>query len=165
MNNYCEQLIRAKKSSIYSFVNFLMYFFCFFTIIFLTQKNFVLGIILAAITVCIFFFKGRLYVEYEYIFVDGEIEIDLILEAKKRKKAFTFNARDAILIAPIESDSYKNFSDKPSKIIKCYDKETKDKLYAAIINAGANKLQLHFTPNEIFLDCCYKKNPRAVKKY
>jgi len=127
--------------------------------------EFILGIIFAAITVGIFFYKGRLYVEYEYIFVDGEVDIDLILEVTKRKKALTFNVRDASLIAPVESDYYKDFSNKPSKILKCYDRGAKEKLYAAIINAGTTKVQLYFTPNESFLDYCYKQNPRAVKKY
>jgi hypothetical protein len=130
----------------------------------LFSLNFIPGIIFAALTIILFIYKGKLYTEYEYVYTNGDVDIDSIVEQKKRKRLLSFNLSNVQLIAGVDSDDYKSFSNKPEKIVKYCIKNTSEKVYVAIITGGTNRVQLFFTPDEAFLDHCYRKSPRIVKK-
>jgi hypothetical protein len=121
-------------------------------------------IVSLAIAVGCFFGKKKLYVEYEYVFTNGEIDIDKILEMKKRSRVLTFNVKDIELLAPEDSYYIKDFSNKPSKVISVYPKTSNEKVFVAMITGGTERVQLRFVPDEEFINLCYKYNPRAVKK-
>ena len=80
--------------------------------------NLILAIILLGMAVACFFYKQKLFVEYEYQFTNGEIDIEKIIEMKKRSKVVTFNIKEVGLLAPEGSDAVKDYSNKP----KCYSK-------------------------------------------
>ena len=44
--------------------------------------------------------------EYEYLFVNGELDIDKIMAKSKRKKAKTVDLTEADLIAPLDSTAW-----------------------------------------------------------
>jgi hypothetical protein len=163
MDHLYEQLVRADKTSIYKTVQVATYAFGFMAIAILTM-NFIISIILIVAAVACFFYKKKLYVEYEYRFITNEIQIDKIVEMKKRSKVATFNIREVALLALEDSDFVKDFSNKPKSIVKCYSSTSKARVYIAMITEGNNKMQLMFMPDEKFLNLCYRSNPRVVKR-
>jgi len=164
MDNLYEQLERIQKSFVYNLVNGFFYAFIFLGILLLMQGKIVFAIILLAIALASFFGKKYLYVEYEYSFVNGIIEIDAIFEMKKRKKVLEFDAKDIELLAAENSDYIKDFSNKPTEIKSYLPKISDKKVYIAMITGGKSRLQLRFVPDAEFLEYCRKYNPRAVKK-
>ena len=42
-------------------------------------------------------------VEYEYLFVNGEFDIDMVMAKSKRKRVKSFNLSEADLVAPLNS--------------------------------------------------------------
>ncbi|MGK0467411.1 MAG: hypothetical protein ACJAX4_002712 [Clostridium sp.] len=163
MDHFYEQLVRTNKTVFYKIVKVATYVFSFFALITLTE-NFIFTIVSLIVAAACFFYKQNLFVEYEYQFTNGDIDIEKILEMKKRKKVTTFNIKEVALLAPQNSVFVKDFSNKPGDIVKCYHDDQEAKVYVAMVTEGNNKMQLMFTPNEKFLDLCYKSNPRAVKK-
>jgi hypothetical protein len=164
MDTLYEQLERVEKSFVYNIVNSFFYAFIFLGFLLMMQGKLILAIILFAISAACFFGKKYLYVEYEYSFVNGIIEIDEIFEMKKRKKVLEFNAKDIELLAAENSDYIKDFSNKPTEIKSCFPKVSRKKVYIAMITGGKSRLQLRFVPDTEFLEHCRKYKPRAVKK-
>lgn len=164
MDNFIEQLVKTYKTPKYVFMSLGGYVFGIIAA-FILIFNPIVAILFAALSTFCFIYKKNLFVEYEYKFVSGIIDIDKILEMKKRITIVSFNIRDAELLAPSDSDWIKNFTPKPEKIIRCIPSTCKDKIsYLAIITKGATKIMVEFTPCEELLEICFKYNPRGVKK-
>jgi hypothetical protein len=166
MDSFYEQLVTTKKTATYSLANGATYVFGVLGFLFVGGgANIPLAVISLGAAVGLFFFKKKLYKEYEYDFTNGDIDIDVIYEMKSRKRLVSFSARDIELLAPLESDPVRSFSNKPEKVIKLYPSTSKEKVYAAMVTGGANRMQILFVPNERFIEMCYKYNPKAVKKF
>ncbi|MCM0646829.1 hypothetical protein NBE98_00395 [Clostridium swellfunianum] len=163
MDNFYEQLITTYKTSAYKIVNAGFYVFGFLALI--TLGALPIAIVCAILAGAAFFGKKKLYVEYEYVFTNGEIDVDKIVEMKKRSRAVAFNIKNVEVIALEDSDSIKSYSNKPSKVLNLYPKTNDKKVYSAMVTGGNERLQVNFVPDEEFLNLCYKYNPRAVKKY
>ena len=79
-----------------------------FLIIMMYPIGLILPIVMIALDVFMF---GRLKVEYEYLFVNGDLDIDKIMNKSKRKKQFSMNVADMELLAPadaVELRQYQN---------------------------------------------------------
>lgn len=163
MDHFYEQLITTSKTGTYKIVNGAMYVFAIVGLASFTT-NLILVVILLAMAIVCFFYKQKLFVEYEYQFTNGEIDIEKIIEMKKRSKVVSFNIKEVGLIATDGSAAIKDFYNKPTSIVKCYPSTSKKKVYVAMVTEGNNKMQLMFVPDEKFLELCYKMNPRVVKK-
>ena len=98
MDQFYEQLMVGKKTGVYNLANFGVYILGILGFLFISV-NPIIGLILVIAAAGSFFYKKNLYVEYEYDFTNGEIDIDRILEMKKRKRIITFSIKDVELLA------------------------------------------------------------------
>jgi hypothetical protein len=163
VDNFYEQLITTYKTNAYKLLNASLYIFGLLAVLTLSALPiFAVCLVLAAAA---FFGKKKLYVEYEYVFTNGEIDVDKIVEMKKRSRALTFNIKSVELLAPENSQHIKDFANKPSKVVTLFPNTTDKDVYVAMVTGGNERLQLRFVPDEEFINLCYKYNPRAVKKY
>jgi hypothetical protein len=165
MDNFYEQLVTTQKTAAYSAANGGTYVLGFLGLINLGSFNLIPAVLFIGIAAALFFYKRKLYREYEYDFTNGEIDIDVIYEMKSRKRVISFNVRDIELLAPVDSDPVKSFSNKPEKVLKLYPSTSKDKVYTAMVTGGVNRVQILFVPNEKLIDMCFRYNPKAVKKF
>lgn len=164
MDNFHEQLEVTGGTLAYKIMNFSVYFFGALTLACITLGQLILTVISIALAVIFFIFKKNAYVEYEYDFTNGELDVDAIYEQKKRKRLLTINVKDIELLAEEESYYVKDFSNKPEKILTCYPKTSDKKVYVAMVTGGVERLQLRFTPDSELLELCMRYNPRAVKR-
>jgi hypothetical protein len=164
VDNFYEQLVTTQKTTKYKVANGAAYVFGVLAFLALGGASFVMGIIFLGMAVGLFFLKRNLYVEYEYGFTNGEIDIDKISEMTRRKRIFSFSVRDLELLAPEESYHVKDFSNKPEKIYSFFPGTSTEKVYVAMVTGGTDRAQVRFVPNNELIELCYKYNPRAVKK-
>lgn len=119
----------------------------------------------AAILVLVFFFYPRLSVEYEYVFVDGQLDFDKISGKAKRKTMLRIDFEQVEIMAPINSsalDSYKHMQ-LETKDFSSLNKDSKP--YVIIANSEGKKLKILFEPNEKMLTMIKQKSPRKVINY
>lgn len=164
MDSFKEQLVRAEDLRLYNLakvVSIMLMVLGFLAIVFL---GVIASMVIVAIGGALFYFKRFLYCEYEYAVTNGEVDIDCIYEVKTRKRKITFNIKEVDLLAEVNSQYYKDFSNKPTKILNCVPKGNKHKEYAALVTEGTTRVQVVFIPNKEFLDACYIYNPKAVKR-
>lgn len=164
MDNFHEQLIKTSKTSKYTAANTGFYVCAVLALALISMVQLVPFVIFAAAAAGLFFLKKKLYIEYEYYFTNGEIDIDTIMEMKTRKRILSFNAKDIEIMAPEKSNYILDYSGKPQKEIVLCPNETTEQVYVAIISNGGEKKLLKMIPDEEFIELCYKYNPRAVKR-
>ena len=128
---------------------------------------FVLGIvglvILVAVAVADYLLFPSFDVEYEYLYVNGEIDVDKIMSKQKRKRIYSANLRELEIMAPTGShalDSYNNRSD--IKILDYSSKMADHKTYTIIRQGEKGMERLIFEPDEIILQDMKRFLPREV---
>lgn len=164
MDTFYEQFLTTCKTSTYKIMKIVPYILFVFGAAMLLLGMLLLALVAVLIGAAAFYYKRFLYLEYEYIFTNGEIDIDRILEINTRKRMISFNIKEVELLASEDSAEYKGFANKPADIFQAFPNTSQHKVYVAIINSGNKKLQLRITPDQEFLTCCFKYNPRAVKR-
>ncbi len=128
---------------------------------FLIIMMYPIGLILpiAMIALDVFMFR-RLKVEYEYLFVNGDLDIDKIMNKSKRKKQFSMNVADMDLLAPADAVELHQFQN-----VKTYDFSSRTgqaRVYALIVSNQGEKKKVLFEPNDIIVEGFYMMAPRKV---
>ncbi|SHE35780.1 hypothetical protein [Clostridium fallax] len=164
MDQFKEQLVLVSNKTPYNMAKALMMVFFVIAMFFLVLGGAVFSIVFFVVSGAIWYLKRYFYVEYEYALTNGEIDIDAIYEMKKRKRQVTFNLKEVALLAPKDSDAYRDFSNKPTKIIKSIPTGNTERVYVAILTEGLTRAQIEFVPNKAFIDACFIFNPKAIKK-
>ena len=165
MDNFEELLVAPASDVLHKVSVAAMWIFAVVAFFYMALGAFVYTLIFGAAAIALFFAKKYSYVEYEYSNTNGEIEIDSIFEQKNRKRKITFDMKDVLLMAPVESDRYKDNKENVSKVINTVPRGNTDKKYSAIVSKGAVKVEILMVLTQEFIDSCYIYNPRTVVKY
>lgn len=163
MDNFYEQFVPTNESTIYKVAKFLVYLIAALSAIYLFTGNFVFFLISAGGAVGCYFLRKQLYVEFEYVYTNGVVDIDKIIDKNKRKRAVSFNVSDIELLAPLSSDDIKYSAFKPQNSFDFYPEKNEGKKYSVLLNHGGQRIQVNFVPDESLLRACFTKNPRKVK--
>lgn len=113
--------------------------------------------ILLVITGLVFF---NLNVEYEYFYMNGNLEIDRIASKKRRRRIFEMKIYDLDVIAPEGAPET-----QPYRSVKKIDYSSRSagvQRYEMIVTQGKTKRKLILEPNELMLEGMKKIEPRKV---
>lgn len=102
--------------------------------------------------------------EYEYIFTNGDLDIDAIKSKKVRKRIISLQCKNIELMAAKEDPNFKIEFENQS-ISKRYDAvydASKGNVYCVIFNKDAMRMLLTFQPPQKLAESMKKLNPRAV---
>lgn len=119
---------------------------------------FALGLIAGCL---IIWFWPRFNIEWEYIFVDGQIDFDTISGGENRKTRLRVDFEQVEVVAPLGShalDQYKHYK------VRNYSSLKKDaKIYVVVAKTGEAGLeQIYFEPSEKMISMMKEKSPRKV---
>ena len=117
---------------------------------------------IAAVFYFAYLFATSRNLEYEYSMVNHEIDIDKIMNQKRRKRLITLNVKkmEAFGKKGRGADYERYISDSSvKKIYACADKTADNVFYAVYFNEG-NKYMLLFSPKQEIIDMIVKFNPR-----
>ena len=104
--------------------------------------------------------------EYEYIFTNGDLDIDIIKGRKTRKRMLSVSCKDITLMAPIDDPNHKREFENQSIIKKLdavYDAKNGG-IYGLIYTDTGETRLLTFQPPENLVENMKKYNPRAIFK-
>lgn len=117
------------------------------------------------IIIVIFFLYPKLSVEYEYVFVDGQIDFDRITGKAKRKTILRIDLEQVEIIAPSNSPALNSYNHIQTEK-KDFSSLSKDSNpYVIIASSGNKKLKIIFEPSEKMLGMIKKKSPRKLVTY
>lgn len=119
-----------------------------------------------AILIPVIFIAADVYVfrmldlEYEYLYFNGDLDIDKIMSKSSRKRVFEVNMKDVEIVAPVGSDALRPFDNIRAKDYS--SREAGRKLYKMVILTGGKKSAIIFEPNEAVLQGMQMISPRKV---
>ena len=123
------------------------------------------GIAGVVLVVAMIYFFPKLNVEYEYVFVDGQIDFDRITGKAKRKTLLRIDMEQTEIIAPQGShalDGY-TYTQLINKDFSSGDKNVKP--YIIIASVEDKKYRIAFEPSEKMLAMMKQKSPRKIAQY
>ena len=124
---------------------------------FITPVGIILPIILIIVDVLVI---QSLNVEYEYVFVNGDLDIDKIMNKSRRKRMFSVDADQMELLAPVGAVELMQY-----KKVKTDDYTSGTgnvQVYGLIISDKGEVKQILFEPNETIVEGFFVKAPRKV---
>ena len=99
---YSETYLKAKPSPKRTALRFGLIFLCLFLVVFdlMVLKSLYLLIFVFIVDAMIIYFLPKKNVAYEYVFVDGQIDFDFIINGERRKHKKRIDMEKIELIAP-----------------------------------------------------------------
>ena len=164
MDNFYEQFVGRKDSKLYNSIKFAMYAAGIIALAFFAIVKIIGFILFAIMTGIIFVAKKKLYVEYEYSFTNGEIDIDKITDKSNRKTVANFHIKDIEIMAKADSDLIKHSGFNYEKELNFYTNYNKSTVNSILLTCNQEKLRINFVPDKEFLELCFSMNPRKVNK-
>lgn len=166
-DTFLEKIVKKRRTGkdylkIFGFiVAAIVLFFVF--IIFGQIIGFLMPILIVAIVYGMWYFVSGTNREYEYIVTNGEIDIDVIIARRRRKRVFNGRVRDFEIMAKTDSDDYREAQKGTYSLAD----------YSASLDANDNwffltdykgqRTMVVFQPDERMLASMKKFNPSKVK--
>lgn len=159
---YAECLVK-RKTPVYAYIlNVVLTVITLFSV-FLALTTGILSMILMFGCMLLTYLSYRnTRLEYEYLFVTGQLSIDKILGKAKRKKAFECSMEEIQIIAPSDSNVLNDYKLQNQKTINFSSGISGARTYTAIVQSGSNSTKLIFEPDERMLHCLRQASPRKV---
>ena len=180
---FIEELVKKKKESKdYIFLGILIFTGILISVLLLVLMLFgtlALGsmgqlagsigmLLVAGVWYAVFIIFNSRSVEYEYVVVNNNLDIDKIMAKKRRKKLLELDIKDITFMACIDdkenNSSYKNI-DKTAKIIDLSAKNPNLYTYFIDYSVDGKREIVLFQPTSKMVEALWKFNPKAIKKY
>ena len=120
----------------------------------------------AAMAVCCYIFLPRLDVEYEYLYVNGELDIDAIYSKQKRKRIAGYDMAELEILAPSTShalDSYVN--QQGVKIRDFTSRDPKVQSYTLVFSKVGKRDIIKVELNDVIIGDIRRIAPRKVNAF
>ncbi len=131
-----------------------------------SMVGYVAMLVASALFIGLFYILPRFNIEYEYIFVDGQLDFDLIMGGNKRKRGLRIDFENVEVMAPERSHELDSYN-RQQFVLKDYssrDKESPDR-YVIFYRLGEKLTKIVFEPNDKILGCIKQKSPRKLVEY
>lgn len=137
---------------------------------FLTLISIILALTTGVLAVVLMFVMGFLTylsyrntrVEYEYLYVTGQLSVDRIYGKAKRKKAFECSMDEIQMIAPSDSYVLNDYKTSSSKSLDFTSGEPGRKIYVAVVQQNQATTRVMLELNDKMLQCFRQTAPRKV---
>lgn len=159
---YAEYLIKRKTPAYAYVLNAVM---CVITLIsvILAFTTGVLAVVLMFVCGFLTYLSFRnTRVEYEYLFVTGQLSIDKILGKSARKKVFECSMEEIQIIAPSDSPVLNDYKTQNQKTLDLSSQTPKARTCTAVVQSGSSSTRLIFEPNDKMIQCFRQTSPRKV---
>ena len=100
--------------------------------------------------------------EYEYTWIEGQMDIDRIYGKSLRKSVAKIDAEDLLLIAPLGAGELHNYERENAGHKDCSGNDPNVKKYKVVYKVGEHVKLVTFQPDQNFLDMVRVRNGRKV---
>ncbi|MEF2805691.1 MAG: DUF6106 family protein [Massilistercora timonensis] len=156
---YTEQLIKKQTTMKDVFLKALLVSLSIVSvlIVFLFPLGIIIPVAVIAATVILI---RRLDVEYEYLYVNGDLDIDKIMHKAKRKRVFSMNVNDLEVLAPIDAIELRQY--QRAKALDYSSGTGRGRLYALVVTEHGQQKKIIFEPNDTIVEGFFLLAPRKV---
>lgn len=167
MDTFIEKIVARKKTKKdYVFIAGVLIVglsAIFFILLFIKYlQQFIIPLIITDIYGMFYFIKSR-NIEYEYIVTNNYLDIDKIIDKKKRKQLFALKCDSIDIIAKVNSKFYNDEIKSIKKMeFVVSSMDNNDNIYFICTNHKGSKILIFFEPDQRMLERLRKYIPRKV---
>ena len=164
-DTYVEQLVKKESSGSQVGLRVLTIAVSFFvTYICMVWIGIIALIPLFALAYLVYYVFQMTSIEYEYIFVNGDLTIDAIFGGNKRKTVASYDLKKCELLAPVTSTYVAGYHrNTQMKTFNFTSGTVDDDAYIVIISYGAGNAKVYFEPNETMVKAMQTALPNKIK--
>lgn len=116
-----------------------------------------------ALGIVCYFVIPKTDVEYEYLFVNGEFDIDMVMAKSKRKRVKSFNLSEADLVAPLNSHRMDYYNGNQNmKVLDYSSGNPQHKRFGVITRLDNATCKIILEPDEALAQAMKKTAPSKV---
>ena len=120
-------------------------------------------IIAVALGIACYFVIPKTDVEYEYLFINGDFDIDMIMSKTKRKKVKSFKLSEADLSAPLDSHRMDYYNGNQNmKVLDFSSGNPEHKRFGVITRLDGNLCKIILEPDEALAQAMKNSAPSKV---
>ena len=120
-------------------------------------------IIAVALGIACYFVIPKTDVEYEYLIVNGEFDIDMVMAKSKRKRVKSFNLSEADLVAPLNSHRMDYYNGNQNmKVLDYSSGNPQHKRFGVITRLDNATCKIILEPDEALAQAMKKTAPSKV---
>ena len=120
-------------------------------------------IIAVALGIACYFVIPKTDVEYEYLFINGDFDIDMIMSKTKRKKVKSFKLSEADLAAPLDSHIMDYYNGNQNmKVLDFSSGNPEHKRFGVITRLDGNLCKIILEPDEALAQAMKNSAPSKV---
>ena len=160
---YTEEIVKKEKTGKDTLIKVLLIAGTALSVLSLMILGWVSLILIAVFGVADYFIIPSLDLEFEYLYVNGEIDIDKIMSKQKRKRVFSGDVSSLELLAPSQShelDHYRSRSDIKKNDFSSGKKDART--YTMILKKEKGMELVVFEPSDVMLNDMKRVAPREV---
>lgn len=157
---YTEQLVKQKTSMKAMLIKvglILLTILSGLAIFIIPAVGFLVPVIM--IVVDMFVFK-RLDLEFEYLYINGDLDIDKIMSQQSRKRVLSVNVKEMEIMAPVGYAELRPY--EHLKKIDCSSAEANRKIYGMVVPHKGQTVMVLFEPNDTIINGIRMLAPRKV---
>lgn len=168
MDKYKEQLVAKGKDSSDTTKRILVMaggiilatFAIFISIRIFGMAMILMGIVLAALVLWgAYYIIGGMYIEYEYIFTNGELDVDKIMGQRKRKRLITIDLKSVYRMGLHDGTAPEQLS-----VVDASNRESDSKSFIDFKHSELGNTRLVFSPNEELSELIDSAISRSVSR-
>lgn len=170
MDIFVEQLVK-KKRGIKDLLTVLASILGMLVVLWIVPFAFVIpGVGFALFALCVIFIYLLYFLitsinqEYEYCFTNGILDVDKIINMRKRKKMLEINVRKMEMMGSKTSAEFGKYmaDSNVKKVYACTHKAAEDLCFLVFPEESGKNIMLLFNPNEKIIDAIRRYNPQKV---
>ncbi len=120
-------------------------------------------IIAVALGIACYFVIPKTDVEYEYLFINGDFDIDMIMSKTKRKKVKSFKLSESDLAAPLDSHRMDYYNGNQNmKVLDFSSGNPEHKRFGGITRLDGNLCKIILEPDEALAQAMKNSAPSKV---
>ena len=120
-------------------------------------------IIAVALGIACYFVIPKTDVEYEYLFINGDFDIDMIMSKTKRKKVKSFKLSEPDLAAPLDSHRMDYYNGNQNMIVLDFSSGNPEhKRFGVITRLDGNLCKIILEPDEALAQAMKNSAPSKV---
>jgi hypothetical protein len=167
MDTFIEKLVTRKKTAVDYIIIALVVALILVALFFFLATNIRIGMGIDLLLVVGMIYLGfRIItsknVEYEYIVTNGDLDIDMIVAKRKRKRIFSANCKEFEIVAPVKSSSFSQQVQSIKNRIDASSSPDAPGAYFATLVHNNSRTVVIFEPDERILKNFRTYIPRKV---
>ena len=165
MDIFLEKIVKKKKTILdFAIVGGIILLSLLLLLVMLSFRflSSLVPLLVAGIGYIAYMFIRNRNIEYEYIVTNGDLDIDMIIAQRKRKRIFSGACKDFEMIAKLTSGKYDhNYQNNKDRIVAVSSMDSSD-VYFISINKDGKKTLVFFEPHAKMVESFKKYIPLKV---